>query len=167
MFILSPAEDLEMRQKQEAELSAFNKEFLADLPFLNIPDLRGKLERLKWKFIEHDPQHSGEIDLLVLGCVVQELRPPRTQAELTALVQDLTGNHGNNIPYRDFVMVMLGRRSSMCARDRGKRRAREESQSACNWKRRRGESECMQLEEERRKGEEECMQLEEERRGGE
>ncbi|XP_058875582.1 allograft inflammatory factor 1-like isoform X2 [Acipenser ruthenus] len=112
---MTSAEDLEMRQKQEAELSAFNK-FLADLPFLNIPDLRGKLERLKWKFIEHDPQHSGEIDLLVLGCVVQELGSPRTQAELTALVQDLTGNHGNNIPYRDFVMVMLGRRSSMCAR---------------------------------------------------
>ncbi|KAK6484444.1 allograft inflammatory factor 1-like [Huso huso] len=65
-----------MRQKQEAELSAFNKEFLADLPFLNIPDLRGKLERLKWKFIEHDPQHSGEIDLLVLGCTVQELGSP-------------------------------------------------------------------------------------------
>ncbi|KAK1164295.1 allograft inflammatory factor 1-like isoform X1 [Acipenser oxyrinchus oxyrinchus] len=110
------AEDLEMRQKQETELRAFNKEFLADLQFLNIPDLRGKLERLKWKFIEHDPQHSSEIDLLVLGCSVQELGSPRMQAELTALVQELTGNHGNNIPYRDFVMVMLGRRSSMCAR---------------------------------------------------
>ncbi|XP_041133974.1 allograft inflammatory factor 1-like [Polyodon spathula] len=110
------AEDLELRQKQEAELSALNKEFLADLPFVNIPDLRGKLERLKWKFIEHDPQHSGQIDLLALGCAVQELGSPRTQAEFTALVQELTGNHGNNIPYRDFVMVMLGRHSSMCAR---------------------------------------------------
>uniref|UniRef100_A0A674IRQ9 Uncharacterized protein n=1 Tax=Terrapene triunguis TaxID=2587831 RepID=A0A674IRQ9_9SAUR len=36
--------------------------------------------------------------------------------ELKALVQEITGNTGSTVPYKDFTMVMLGRRSTMCQR---------------------------------------------------
>uniref|UniRef100_A0A674K9E4 EF-hand domain-containing protein n=1 Tax=Terrapene triunguis TaxID=2587831 RepID=A0A674K9E4_9SAUR len=51
--------------------------------------------------------------------ILQEFGVFQSPLELKALVQEITGNTGSTVPYKDFTMVMLGRRSTMSAQHHG------------------------------------------------
>uniref|UniRef100_A0A7M4FT58 Allograft inflammatory factor 1 n=1 Tax=Crocodylus porosus TaxID=8502 RepID=A0A7M4FT58_CROPO len=60
--------------------------------------------------MEYDAMHTGEIGTINL---LREFQVFRSLLELRVQVQDITGNTGSTVPYKDFVMAMLGRRSTM------------------------------------------------------
>ncbi|XP_075471597.1 allograft inflammatory factor 1-like [Ascaphus truei] len=107
---------LERREKLEKEIYYANKEYIADGPFQDITDLQSKLEKLKCAFMQNDPDCKGEMDYTTLHVMAQDLGITRTLMELKQQVQEITGNIGNSIPYKDCAMAMLGRRSTMCQR---------------------------------------------------
>uniref|UniRef100_A0A8C4W6V4 Uncharacterized protein n=1 Tax=Gopherus evgoodei TaxID=1825980 RepID=A0A8C4W6V4_9SAUR len=47
--------------------------------------------------------------------ILQEFGVFQNPLELKTLVQEITGNTGSTVPYKDFTMVMLGRRSTIGA----------------------------------------------------
>ncbi|XP_006017806.1 allograft inflammatory factor 1-like [Alligator sinensis] len=108
--------EIPLLKNQEMELYLVNKEYLADEPFQDIPNLQEKLELLKGAFLEYDAMHTGEIDYPTLSNLLREFQVFRSLLELRVRVQDITGNAGSTVPYKDFVMAMLGRRSTMCQR---------------------------------------------------
>nr|XP_032662004.1 allograft inflammatory factor 1-like [Chelonoidis abingdonii] len=110
------AKDCEMQEKQEKEFCLINKEYLADEPFRDIPHLQAKLDQLKGMFMGYDATHTGEIDYPTMSRILQEFGVFQNPLELKTLVQEITGNTGSTVPYKDFTMVMLGRRSTMCQR---------------------------------------------------
>ncbi|XP_073501339.1 allograft inflammatory factor 1-like [Phyllobates terribilis] len=91
-------------------------EYLEDGPFRDISNLDVKLEKLKSAFLRHDPASNGEIDYTAFHAMAQDLGIFRSVAALQERVQDITGNTRNALSYRDTVMTMLGRRSTMCQR---------------------------------------------------
>ncbi|XP_030063234.1 allograft inflammatory factor 1-like [Microcaecilia unicolor] len=101
---------------QEGEINFVIKEYLADEPFQDIENLQGKLEKLKCMFMKYDASSKGEIDYDTLSIMVQELGFFRTPSEMKKLVQETTGNRSNVVTFKEFAMVMLGRRSTMCQR---------------------------------------------------
>ncbi|XP_050819395.1 allograft inflammatory factor 1-like [Gopherus flavomarginatus] len=110
------AKDREMQEKQEKEFCLINKEYLADEPFRDIPNLQAKLDQLKGMFMGYDATRTGEIDYPTMSRILQEFGVFQNPLELKTLVQEITGNTGSTVPYKDFTMVMLGRRSTMCQR---------------------------------------------------
>ncbi|XP_067388544.1 allograft inflammatory factor 1-like isoform X2 [Emydura macquarii macquarii] len=110
------AKEPELQEKQEKEFCLVNKEYLADEPFQDIPELWEKLDQLKGMFMRYDATRAGEIDYPTMSRILQEFAVFRSPSELKVLAQEITGNSGNTIPYKDFAMVMLGRRSTMCQR---------------------------------------------------
>ncbi|XP_053894067.1 allograft inflammatory factor 1-like [Malaclemys terrapin pileata] len=110
------AKDREMQEKQEKEFCLINKEYLADEPFRDITNLQAKLDQLKDVFMGYDATRTGEIDYPTMSRILQEFGVFQSPLELKALVQEITGNTGSTVPYKDFTMVMLGRRSTMCQR---------------------------------------------------
>uniref|UniRef100_A0A8C3HRP6 Uncharacterized protein n=1 Tax=Chrysemys picta bellii TaxID=8478 RepID=A0A8C3HRP6_CHRPI len=58
-------------------------------------------------------------DYPTMSRILQEFGVFQSPLELKALVQEITGNTRSTVPYKDFTMVMLGRRSTMCQRYAG------------------------------------------------
>nr|XP_033817640.1 allograft inflammatory factor 1-like isoform X2 [Geotrypetes seraphini] len=106
----------EQREFQEGEINFVIKEYLTDEPFQDIGDLQGKLEKLKYMFMKYDPSSKGDIDYDTLSILVRELGFFRSPSELKKLMQEITGNRSNAVTFKDFAMMMLGRRSTMCQR---------------------------------------------------
>uniref|UniRef100_A0A8C8S6E2 Uncharacterized protein n=1 Tax=Pelusios castaneus TaxID=367368 RepID=A0A8C8S6E2_9SAUR len=56
---------------------------------------------------------SGNQYYPTMSRMLQDFGVFRNPLELKALAQEITGNAGSAIPYKDFAMVVLGRRSTM------------------------------------------------------
>ncbi|XP_029441776.1 allograft inflammatory factor 1 isoform X2 [Rhinatrema bivittatum] len=103
----------ELRAKQAEQLEELNKEFLDDPKYNLDEDLEGKLEIFKKKFMEFDLNDQGDIDIMSLKRMLEKLGAAKTHLELKKMMGEVTGGAGEVISYRDFVRMMLGKRSAI------------------------------------------------------
>ncbi|XP_030051195.1 allograft inflammatory factor 1 [Microcaecilia unicolor] len=102
-----------LKAKQEEQLEELNKEFLNDPKYNLDEDLEGKLEIFKKKFMEFDLNDYGDIDMMSLKRMLEKLGVPKTHLELKKMIGEVTGGAADIISYRDFVQMMLGKRSAI------------------------------------------------------
>ncbi|KAL7377397.1 hypothetical protein ABVT39_026957 [Epinephelus coioides] len=103
-----------LKEQQKTKLDEINKEYLEDQKYRDEEDLPEKLEGLKNKYAEFDLNDQGEIDLMGLKRMMEKLGVPKTHLELKKMIVEVTGGSSSNtINYRDFVKMMLGKRSAV------------------------------------------------------
>ncbi|CAM5159385.1 unnamed protein product [Eretmochelys imbricata] len=94
-------------------LDSLNKEFLDDPKYSTDEDLPEKLEAFKKKYMEFDLNGNGDIDIMALKRMLEKLGAAKTHLELKKMITEVTGGLGETIGYRDFVHMMLGKRSAI------------------------------------------------------
>ncbi|KAL6096644.1 allograft inflammatory factor 1-like [Pungitius pungitius] len=103
-----------LKEQQRSKLEEINKEYLEDQKYRDEEDLAQKLEGLKNKYSEFDLNDQGEIDMMGLKRMMEKLGVPKTHLELKKMIVEVTGGSSSNtIDYRDFVKMMLGKRSAV------------------------------------------------------
>ncbi|XP_042250504.1 allograft inflammatory factor 1-like [Thunnus albacares] len=103
-----------LKEQQRQKLEEINKEYLEDQKYRDEEDLAEKLEGFKNKYAEFDLTDEGEIDLMGLKRMMEKLGVPKTHLELKKMIVEVTGGSSSNtIDYRDFVKMMLGKRSAV------------------------------------------------------
>ncbi|XP_068562740.1 allograft inflammatory factor 1-like [Cebidichthys violaceus] len=103
-----------LKEQQRSKLEEINKEYLEDQKYRDEEDLPEKLEGLKNKYSEFDLNDQGEIDMMGLKRMMEKLGVPKTHLELKKMIVEVTGGSSSNtIDYRDFVKMMLGKRSAV------------------------------------------------------
>ncbi|XP_040054003.1 allograft inflammatory factor 1-like isoform X1 [Gasterosteus aculeatus] len=103
-----------LKEQQRSKLEEINKEYLEDQKYRDEEDLPQKLEGLKNKYSEFDLNDQGEIDMMGLKRMMEKLGVPKTHLELKKMIVEVTGGGSSNtIDYRDFVKMMLGKRSAV------------------------------------------------------
>ncbi|KAG8509484.1 Allograft inflammatory factor 1-like [Galemys pyrenaicus] len=89
------------------------QEFLCDQKYSDEENLPEKLVAFKEKYMEFDLNNEGEIDLMSLKRMMEKLGVPKTHLEMKKMISEVTGGVSDTISYRDFVNVMLGKRSAV------------------------------------------------------
>ncbi|XP_016052097.1 PREDICTED: allograft inflammatory factor 1-like [Miniopterus natalensis] len=89
------------------------EEFLCDQKYSDEEDLPEKLSAFKEKYMEFDLNNEGEIDLMSLKRMMEKLGVPKTHLEMKKMISEVTGGVSDTISYRDFVNMMLGKRSAV------------------------------------------------------
>ncbi|XP_047425942.1 allograft inflammatory factor 1-like [Mugil cephalus] len=103
-----------LKEQQRQKLEEINKEYLEDQKYRDEDDLAEKLEGFKNKYAEFDLNDQGEIDMMGLKRMMEKLGVPKTHLELKKMILEVTGGSSSNtIDYRDFVKMMLGKRSAV------------------------------------------------------
>ncbi|XP_047556833.1 allograft inflammatory factor 1-like isoform X1 [Lutra lutra] len=88
-------------------------EFLCDQKYSDEENLPEKLAAFKEKYMEFDLNNEGEIDLMSLKRMMEKLGVPKTHLEMKKMISEVTGGVSDTISYRDFVNMMLGKRSAV------------------------------------------------------
>uniref|UniRef100_A0A3P9QD31 Allograft inflammatory factor 1-like n=1 Tax=Poecilia reticulata TaxID=8081 RepID=A0A3P9QD31_POERE len=88
-----------LKEQQRQKLEEINKEYLEDQKYRDEEGLAEKLESLK--------------NLMGLKQMMEKLGVPKTHLELKKMIVEVTGGSSNTINYRDFVKMMLGKRSAV------------------------------------------------------
>ncbi|NP_001086148.1 allograft inflammatory factor 1-like L homeolog [Xenopus laevis] len=101
------------KAQQEHRLEEVNKEFLKDEKYKDDEDLDKKLMSFKKKYMEFDLNHQGELDMMGLKKMMENLGAAKTHLEVKKLIYEVTGGKSEAISYRDFVTMMLGKRSAV------------------------------------------------------
>lgn len=102
-----------LKAQQEERLEEINKEFLSDQKYSDEDDLEEKLVSFKEKYVEFDLNDQGEIDMMGLKRMMEKLGVPKTHLEVKKMISEVTGGCSETINYRDFVKMMLGKRSAV------------------------------------------------------
>ncbi|XP_066580432.1 allograft inflammatory factor 1 [Amia ocellicauda] len=102
-----------LKAQQEEKLQAINKELLDDPKYVDVEELESKLESFKQKYMEFDLNDQGEIDMMGLKRMLEKLGVAKTHLELKKMMTEVTGGATENINYRDFLSMMLGKRSAI------------------------------------------------------
>ncbi|XP_004074581.1 allograft inflammatory factor 1-like [Oryzias latipes] len=102
-----------LKEQQRQKLEEINKEYMEDQKYRDEDDLPEKLEGFKNKYAEFDLNDEGEIELMGLKRMMEKLGAPKTHLELKKMIMEVTGGSSNTINYRDFVKMMLGKRSAV------------------------------------------------------
>ncbi|XP_032814647.1 allograft inflammatory factor 1-like [Petromyzon marinus] len=102
-----------LKAAQDNRLEVINKEFLEDEFYQDVDDLAEKLERYKEKFLDFDLNDEEEIDLMALKKMLERVGTPRTHLELKKIIAEVTTGNSDCIGYRDFLTLMLGKRSAV------------------------------------------------------
>nr|XP_020145128.1 allograft inflammatory factor 1-like isoform X1 [Microcebus murinus] len=89
------------------------EEFLCDQKYSDEENLPEKLAAFKEKYMEFDLNNEGEIDLMSLKRMMEKLGVPKTHLEMKKMISEVTGGVSDTISYRDFVNMMLGKRSAV------------------------------------------------------
>ncbi|XP_032113514.1 allograft inflammatory factor 1-like isoform X4 [Sapajus apella] len=93
--------------------AVLDKEFLCDQKYSDEENLPEKLTAFKEKYMEFDLNNEGEIDLMSLKRMMEKLGVPKTHLEMKKMISEVTGGVSDTISYRDFVNMMLGKRSAV------------------------------------------------------
>ncbi|KAI7813478.1 allograft inflammatory factor 1-like, partial [Triplophysa rosa] len=88
-------------------------EFMEDQKYRDEEDLAEKLDSFKNKYAEFDLNDQGEIDMMGLKRMMEKLGVPKTHLEMKKMISEVTGGCSDTINYRDFVKMMLGKRSAV------------------------------------------------------
>ncbi|XP_077140817.1 allograft inflammatory factor 1-like isoform X2 [Ranitomeya variabilis] len=88
-------------------------EFLADEKYMEEDDIEEKLSLAKKKFMEFDLNDQGDIDMMGLKMMMEKLGVPKTHLEIKKMISEVTGGTSEAISYRDFIKMLLGKRSAI------------------------------------------------------
>ncbi|MGH0165364.1 UNVERIFIED_CONTAM: hypothetical protein FKN15_053665 [Acipenser sinensis] len=88
-----------LKAQQRDRLEEINKEFLEDQKFSDEEDLAEKLDSFK--------------NMMALKRMMEKLGVPKTHLEMKKMISEVTGGCSETISYRDFVKMMLGKRSAV------------------------------------------------------
>uniref|UniRef100_A0A8D0QV49 Allograft inflammatory factor 1 n=2 Tax=Sus scrofa TaxID=9823 RepID=A0A8D0QV49_PIG len=88
-----------LKARQERRLAEINREFLCDQKYSDEENLPEKLAAFK--------------DLMSLKRMMEKLGVPKTHLEMKKMISEVTGGGSDTISYRDFVNMMLGKRSAV------------------------------------------------------
>ncbi|KAB5522565.1 hypothetical protein PHYPO_G00161030 [Pangasianodon hypophthalmus] len=102
-----------LKAQQREKLEEVNREFLEDQKYSDEEDLAEKLDSFKNKYAEFDLNDEGEIDMMGLKRMMEKLGVPKTHLEMKKMISEVTGGSSDTINYRDFVKMMLGKRSAV------------------------------------------------------
>ncbi|XP_064163200.1 allograft inflammatory factor 1-like [Anguilla rostrata] len=102
-----------LKAQQRDKLEEINKEYLEDQKYSDEEDLAEKLDSFKNKYAEFDLNDQGEIDMMGLKRMMEKLGVPKTHLEMKKMISEVTGGSSDTINYRDFVKMMLGKRSAV------------------------------------------------------
>ncbi|XP_060768754.1 allograft inflammatory factor 1-like [Neoarius graeffei] len=102
-----------LKVQQREKLEEVNREFLEDQKYSDEEDLAEKLDSFKNKYAEFDLNDEGEIDMMGLKRMMEKLGVPKTHLEMKKMISEVTGGSSDTINYRDFVKMMLGKRSAV------------------------------------------------------
>ncbi|XP_073716328.1 allograft inflammatory factor 1-like isoform X1 [Misgurnus anguillicaudatus] len=102
-----------LKAQQRDKLEEVNKEFMEDQKYRDEEDLAEKLDSFKNKYAEFDLNDQGEIDMMGLKRMMEKLGVPKTHLEMKKMISEVTGGCSDTINYRDFVKMMLGKRSAV------------------------------------------------------
>uniref|UniRef100_A0A8C5WY87 Allograft inflammatory factor 1-like EF-hand domain-containing protein n=1 Tax=Laticauda laticaudata TaxID=8630 RepID=A0A8C5WY87_LATLA len=127
-----------LKVQQEELLDSLNKEFLESPKYSTDEDLAEKLELFKKKYMEFDLNAQGDIDMkrpaninppqnillskpnclnykniMALKRMLEKMGAAKTHLELKKMITEITGGMRETINYRDFVSMMLGKRSAI------------------------------------------------------
>ncbi|KAG7477255.1 hypothetical protein MATL_G00092190 [Megalops atlanticus] len=102
-----------LKAQQRERLEEINKEYLEDQKYRDEEDLAEKLDSFKNKYAEFDLNDQGEIDMMGLKRMMEKLGVPKTHLEMKKMISEVTGGSSDTINYRDFVKMMLGKRSAV------------------------------------------------------
>ncbi|XP_028656965.1 allograft inflammatory factor 1-like [Erpetoichthys calabaricus] len=102
-----------LKAQQEERLDSINKEYLDDPKYCNEEDLAEKLEAYKKKYMDFDLNDKGDIDIMGLKRMLEKLGVPKTHLELKKMISEVTGGFGETISYKDFICMMLGKKSAI------------------------------------------------------
>ncbi|XP_042311735.1 allograft inflammatory factor 1 [Sceloporus undulatus] len=102
-----------LKVQQEEFLDSLNKEFLDDPKYNTDEELAGKLEIFKKKYMEFDLNAQGDIDIMALKRMLEKMGAAKTHLELKKMITEVTGGMSETICYRDFICMMLGKRSAI------------------------------------------------------
>ncbi|KAF7688775.1 allograft inflammatory factor 1-like [Silurus meridionalis] len=102
-----------LKAQQREKLDEVNKEFMEDQKYRDEEDLPEKLDSFKNKYAEFDLNDEGEIDMMGLKRMMEKLGVPKTHLEMKKMISEVTGGSSETINYRDFVKMMLGKRSAV------------------------------------------------------
>uniref|UniRef100_A0A8C6NUF0 Allograft inflammatory factor 1-like n=1 Tax=Nothobranchius furzeri TaxID=105023 RepID=A0A8C6NUF0_NOTFU len=89
-----------LKEQQKQKLDEINKEYLEDQKYR---DEEGLLDCI----IIHPS------DMMGLKRMMEKLGVPKTHLELKKMIVEASGGSSNTINYRDFVKMMLGKRSAV------------------------------------------------------
>ncbi|KAK9975096.1 hypothetical protein ABG768_023155 [Culter alburnus] len=102
-----------LKAQQREKLEEVNKEFMEDQKYRDEEDLQEKLDSFKNKYAEFDLNDQGEIDMMGMKRMMEKLGVPKTHLEMKKMISEVTGGCSDTINYRDFVKMMLGKRSAV------------------------------------------------------
>ncbi|KAG7314600.1 hypothetical protein KOW79_021903 [Hemibagrus wyckioides] len=102
-----------LKEQQREKLEEVNREFMEDQKYRDEEDLAEKLDSFKNKYAEFDLNDQGEIDMMGLKRMMEKLGVPKTHLEMKKMISEVTGGSSETINYRDFVKMMLGKRSAV------------------------------------------------------
>uniref|UniRef100_A0A671LVW1 Allograft inflammatory factor 1-like EF-hand domain-containing protein n=1 Tax=Sinocyclocheilus anshuiensis TaxID=1608454 RepID=A0A671LVW1_9TELE len=85
------------------------REFMEDQKYRDEEDLPEKLDSLKNKYADL----LVFPDMMGLKRMMEKLGVPKTHLEMKKMISEVTGGCSDTINYRDFVKMMLGKRSAV------------------------------------------------------
>uniref|UniRef100_A0A4W5KGX6 Allograft inflammatory factor 1-like n=1 Tax=Hucho hucho TaxID=62062 RepID=A0A4W5KGX6_9TELE len=88
-------------------------EYMEDQKYRDEEDLPEKLDSFKNKYAEFDLNDQGEIDMMGMKRMMEKLGVPKTHLEMKKMISEVTEGTSDSINYRDFVKMMLGKRSAV------------------------------------------------------
>ncbi|KAM4661816.1 allograft inflammatory factor 1-like [Discoglossus pictus] len=102
-----------LKAQQEMRLEEVNQEFLSDEKYRDEDDLEEKLMSFKKKYMDFDLNDKGEIDMMSLKMMMEKLGVAKTHLEVKKMISEVTGGIRDTICYRDFLKMMLGKKSAV------------------------------------------------------
>ncbi|XP_048044478.1 allograft inflammatory factor 1-like isoform X2 [Megalobrama amblycephala] len=88
-----------LKAQQREKLEEVNKEFMEDQKYRDEEDLQEKLDSFK--------------NMMGMKRMMEKLGVPKTHLEMKKMISEVTGGCSDTINYRDFVKMMLGKRSAV------------------------------------------------------
>jgi allograft inflammatory factor 1 len=95
------------------ELNDINKSFMEDESYNEVEELEFKLKEFQAKFIECDRDASGDLDVMDVKYLLQQLGQAKTHMEVVKMIKEVDSTQKDAINYTDFVKMMLGKKSSV------------------------------------------------------
>uniref|UniRef100_A0A8C7L2A8 Allograft inflammatory factor 1-like n=1 Tax=Oncorhynchus kisutch TaxID=8019 RepID=A0A8C7L2A8_ONCKI len=102
-----------LKAQQRERCEEINKEYMEDQKYRDEEDLPEKLDSFKNKYAEFDLNDQGEIDMMGMKRMMEKLGVPKTHLEMKKMISEVTEGISDSINYRDFVKMMLGKRSAV------------------------------------------------------
>ncbi|XP_069775572.1 allograft inflammatory factor 1-like [Narcine bancroftii] len=102
-----------LKTQQDDRLEEINKDFLENPKYKSDPELEDKLRIFKEKYMEFDLNDQGDIAIMGLKRMLEKMGAAKTHLELKKMIKEVAGEKSETISYHGFVMMMLGKQSTI------------------------------------------------------